>query len=771
MESSPYLPLEKGQSRLMTLLPGQAPAPLQCVLRPFCLHSPPQYEALSYTWGKPFEEKYSIRTGITHTVAERRTGKLPVRADRRPRFVDISGILGEETLCRTSQGPESVSPAPDRHSESDLNEKYVSCEDKVLPEPYMDPRESNDEGSISTDYAFEERGPHEQLQDFNPERHDSYTLSERFATANTSLDGYLVVGCNKIPLRPNLEQALRHLRQPDLYRTLWIDAICIHQTNDDERGYQVSQMGRIFKSATAVFIWLGMASQNSDEALQFVSDLWKMKTSQGAWQNDTQSEWMVFKANFAPYGYFTNERLNQLRALSYLVNRTWFHRRWVVQEVAFAANIVVQCGQSKVSWSEFANTITFLHNHHPKLVHILHTFHVGQNIEDWALDHTLTAAHAITATPDLQARTASQFLFITSRLLHRDPTNRTPSYLIDISTLVTKLWALKVSDPRDTVFALFSLARDAPGSNDLYPDYTKSTCEVFVDLVEHVVFSTQSLDIILRPWAPSSDIIMPSWISVIEPINRVGVLFQGDLVNGIEDKDSKSRPFYAASGQSRPSFRIYRDNFTHMLDTKGFVIGSVVELMDIAHQGKLPLSWRYAKLNQLWPLVVGGKTLRGDKPPLLYESNCRALFKGWIIGGLDWHGPVQRKVLVDVIDVHQLINVFHGSTRHEETLPKEYLAGFSQTEETLTFLERLRVCTWNRRLIRISDGGLGLAPARTRLGDIICILLGCSLPVILRSSGRNFTVIGEVYVHGMSDGEAMKGLQESKYSLQNFCLI
>jgi hypothetical protein len=45
---------------------------------------------------------------------------------------------------------------------------------------------------------------------------------------------------------------------------------------------------------------------------------------------------------------------------------------------------------------------------------------------------------------------------------------------------------------------------------------------------------------------------------------------------------------------------------------------------------------------------------------------------------------------------------------------------------------------------------------------MICIIFGCSVPVVLRkvsADGRNshFEFIGECYVHGMMDGEALEG--------------
>ncbi|KAF2832470.1 HET-domain-containing protein, partial [Ophiobolus disseminans] len=71
-------------------------------------------------------------------------------------------------------------------------------------------------------------------------------------------------------IRENLWHFLRSARQKFHIRSewLWIDALCIDQTNNDERTHQVQQMGRIFSSAVKVISWLGM----SDEIAEYFED-------------------------------------------------------------------------------------------------------------------------------------------------------------------------------------------------------------------------------------------------------------------------------------------------------------------------------------------------------------------------------------------------------------------------------------------------------------------------------------------------------------------
>lgn len=65
--------------------------------------------------------------------------------------------------------------------------------------------------------------------------------------------------------------ALQRLRHETDERTLWIDAICINQTNNAERNEQVLLMRRLFQGAKNVIIWLGEESRDSASAFDLIS--------------------------------------------------------------------------------------------------------------------------------------------------------------------------------------------------------------------------------------------------------------------------------------------------------------------------------------------------------------------------------------------------------------------------------------------------------------------------------------------------------------------
>ena len=52
---------------------------------------------------------------------------------------------------------------------------------------------------------------------------------------------------------------------------------------------------------------------------------------------------------------------------------------------------------------------------------------------------------------------------------------------------------------------------------------------------------------------------------------------------------------------------------------------------------------------------------------------------------------------------------------------------------------------------------LGLGPEDLRAGDLVVVMMVVDVPIILRANALGkYTVIGEGYVHGIMDGEAME---------------
>jgi hypothetical protein len=83
-----------------------------------------------------------------------------------------------------------------------------------------------------------------------------YALSYVWGDPGRTLD-ILINGISR-PVTKNLESGLRHMRSESQNINLWVDAVCIDNSNIQERNEQVSNMDEIFASAARVIIGLGM---------------------------------------------------------------------------------------------------------------------------------------------------------------------------------------------------------------------------------------------------------------------------------------------------------------------------------------------------------------------------------------------------------------------------------------------------------------------------------------------------------------------------------
>lgn len=124
-----------------------------------------------------------------------------------------------------------------------------------------------------------------------------------------------------IGITRNCEKALLRLRNLDTDRRLWVDAVCIDQSNVLERNHQVKNMIAIFRSAIRVLVFLGEGRAVISRLVDYIS-------------NDT--------AGLLPLvlDFIT------------LFQSRWFHRVWVLQEIAVAKAVLVIYGSIQMDWQD-----------------------------------------------------------------------------------------------------------------------------------------------------------------------------------------------------------------------------------------------------------------------------------------------------------------------------------------------------------------------------------------------------------------------------------
>jgi hypothetical protein len=75
--------------------------------------------------------------------------------------------------------------------------------------------------------------------------------------------------------------------------------------------------------------------------------------------------------------------------------------------------------------------------------------------------------------------------------------------------------------------------------------------------------------------------------------------------------------------------------------------------------------------------------------------------------------------------------------------------------------------TAGRSFFVIAGGYMGLAPRFAEKGDLICVLLGCRVPIIIRKSGTNYLIVRDTYIYGMMDGEMMEEVGKGSLHVQD----
>ncbi|PVH73904.1 hypothetical protein DL98DRAFT_430462 [Cadophora sp. DSE1049] len=61
-------------------------------------------------------------------------------------------------------------------------------------------------------------------------------------------------------------------------------------------------------------------------------------------------------------------------------------------------------------------------------------------------------------------------------------------------------------------------------------------------------------------------------------------------------------------------------------------------------------------------------------------------------------------------------------------------------------------------------------PDATLPGDLVCVLLGCDVPMILRQEDDHFILIGECYIEGMMHGDMIDALNAGTEEVVDFML-
>lgn len=149
------------------------------------------------------------------------------------------------------------------------------------------------------------------------------------------------------------------------------------------------------------------------------------------------------------------------------------------------------------------------------------------------------------------------------------------------------------------------------------------------------------------------------------------------------------------------------------LYVKGFILDEVASLQAASQTGSIPTAWaKFAEWDMegtppdhFWRTLVADRGSNGQNPPVYYSRACQESFRK---GGAS-QGTVDTMGLIDN----------------------------ERNSVVAQFCRRVQAAIWNRAFIRTENKHFGLAPHNVKEKDLICILYGCSVPVVLRRFSKS----------------------------------
>jgi hypothetical protein len=559
------------------------------------------------------------------------------------------------------------------------------------------------------------------------------------------------VDCDGLTLKvtANVFEVLQRLRHAHTATRLWIDAMCINQHDLPERNHQVSLMKSIYSDASQVLIWTGKKDKNTLSVFSWFESV-------------AQEEEEIISRESTK---------DSFRHVSTFINRPWFHRAWTFQELCLARDAQVLCGTHQLPWDTIAKAFTFL--------------------ESRGLSQAIFGEVA-------DCMTASSRFYVNS------PEREQP-YLSIVLPLTRNLQA---TDPRDKVFAMMGLV-DTSQLHGFKPDYTLSVAQVYLNCTRAMIVQEQGLSVFSSAMGQFQGKDLPSWVPDWRLPRRTAYL------HGYDWPTVSS--FYELNHGSTIQHHFKLDAGTHLvLDGASLCtvtsIHSGAGLLKAVRQGQSisadPVGiWNgffshFRSLHQSLEIPdIYIQTEESSKMTLLRLLTANHLPEPMMIQsfvqetiekidrraesyGLERYPKIKAylddpvfkqyfwkvkardsaaqdmdiflffcQMAMDVLDYHlpRPRGSFFGNVGQR-------IFGTSQGYDIVDYIASMVQTFLRNRVVFKTDNGLiGLGPEYMAVGDQVWDLLGGSVPYILRKTagdhGREFSLVGECYVHGIMNGE------------------
>ncbi|KAL6355753.1 hypothetical protein LRP88_11358 [Fusarium phalaenopsidis] len=583
----------------------------------------------------------------------------------------------------------------------------------------------------------------------------SYVWGDPKDTARVSVDG------EEFIVPENLFSLLRQLLRAGVTSWLWADWICINQTDLEEKTWQVNAMDRIYGNAKLVYLWLGPGTPRTDKAMKLLCEYGRELVDElgptDDWDMDEVNPQLYEalstkkkpRSNAQPVAKFLYKMYKEpglhrrdderplskyplMDGLRNLLERPFWRRVWIVQEVTLAQDALLLCGKAFFTTSTLILRKLRMSGREPSLVHVL--LGIG----------TLTGPRYLASEP----RTSSLDCSVSSE--ERDSFGLHADYTEPVGTVFARAtkafidWWRPMGDGDDSDW------EDLPALDDLRPTNTPG---------------------------------MPSWTPDYETIGK----------DGFDIHTIKYSCFACASkGAPNPQLITSPDEDPMVLRRLGCVVDIITQVMpplpDVSWADEIDDAKEVARAfamigrpvidfmglgpestpeeDYTWKTVMlsfqdlfdedEGRPDDKDIPPEMWQV-IRALFRGEKIDVKKAEAVLESLGVSDGQDEWEDVDS-EGETSGDESGSEDDDSSDSDKEDSAA--DKLINNFWTaqpylkgRTLFKTANGRLGMARTNVKEGDIVTVIWSVPAPIVLRAQGSQYRFLGDAYVEGIMKGE------------------
>lgn len=573
---------------------------------------------------------------------------------------------------------------------------------------------------------------------------------------------------------------------------IWIDALCINQEDVGERTSQVAMMDLIYQRAIYTTVWLGEENHHTKAALRTIKKLAAVEHEK-ILQSDiipfNQQDPAVYERGGVSY-----ISLDDWKSLAAFLLRRWFRRSWVIQEVVLSQEIIALCGTQEVLFQELGKVANLI----------------------MVRDRIINQRSSLKFIPiDSIANSVEANLCDLIRWRERYLGGK-PEGLAQfgLMRLLLETSTFYATDPRDKIYSLYGLLGLSSNSKPTWePDYSKTAAQCFAEATKVIIEEEGNMEILcaLHDRSVRSTPDIPSWVPdyALPYMNMMTRFYTA----------AKGLPFtiFASETWNTLPIRAFKlDTITKIgddrkegpnsmfyFDSSWFELISELDMIYRTGEYRTEVFWRTLCANQ-------DTSHRSPAPkefaPLFRELVCamisseieenenerdtpRAagldpepeLIESFEKANIQDHPSPSESRNIKLQDSLERLNAFAQSEPEPCTPTLDQLEefrknpsfelwdreGYVNQPEDHSFFAAMLMRYANRRLYVTEDKYLGLGPTSIKIGDSVWIIPGVGGPFVLRpcegvmgAGMGGFELIGETYVHGVMDGEAVVGMRE-----------